>query len=48
MGDFLPEHFPVPEALAENVAKAYRDGNTKLPAIQWCARAVRSCCEHLS
>ena len=31
MGVFLPEHFPVPEALAENVAKAYRDGNTNYP-----------------
>ena len=31
MGDFLPKHFPVPETLAESVAKAYRDGNTNYP-----------------
>ena len=31
IGDFRPQHFPVPEELSEEVTKAYRDGQTNYP-----------------
>jgi aspartate aminotransferase len=31
VGDFNPEHFPIPEEISEGVAKAYRDGQTNYP-----------------
>jgi aspartate aminotransferase len=31
IGDFRPQHFPIPEELAEEVAKAYKDGQTNYP-----------------
>lgn len=31
IGDFLPQHFPVPAALSERAQQAYRDGETNYP-----------------
>ena len=31
VGDFRPEFFPIPEVLAEQVLKAYQDGQTNYP-----------------
>ena len=31
VGDFNPNHFPIPQELADGVAKAYRDGQTNYP-----------------
>ena len=31
VGDFDPQYFPIPEELAEEVHKAYREGNTNYP-----------------
>ena len=31
VGDFRPDQFPIPEQLAVEVAKAYRDGQTNYP-----------------